>query len=433
MLEPVVAGLGDVARGAGIALVTLVMIVTAGVIVGFVALFRRRGDAGIRRSGGSSIGELGKRAGSLLVRVDDALREADDELGFAIAQFGADASRRFATDIGEARRKVAEAFRLKQALDDAYPESPERQREWTLQVIALCEQAQATLDEQSRAFTELRRAEVHASSTLSDLVSRIDAARARISTTETTLERLEKRFAKPTFAAVRANPDEAGGLLDSARATADAAAPQISKAGVSAVTTRLQQAAHDTHRADQLLDAVDRVARELDDAERALATLVEKTQADLTEARTERDKAPDPETGAGILNAIATVESVLSSIAQQSGPADPVKSLDLIGEAVAELDLALATARNQKQRLEHARTALTGTLVSAKSQISAARDYIGNKGGGADARTRLAEAERQLMLAEAEADPVEALDTARRAVTHARDADALARYDTMQR
>jgi hypothetical protein len=35
------------------------------------------------------------------------------------------------------------------------------------------------------------------------------------------------------------------------------------------------------------------------------------------------------------------------------------------------------------------------------------------------------------MLAEAEADPVEALDTARRAVTHARDADALARFDTM--
>jgi hypothetical protein len=33
------------------------------------------------------------------------------------------------------------------------------------------------------------------------------------------------------------------------------------------------------------------------------------------------------------------------------------------------------------------------------------------------------------MLAEAETDPVEALDTIRRAVTHARDADALARYD----
>ena len=66
--------------------------------------------------------------------------------------------------------------------------------------------------------------------------------------------------------------------------------------------------------------------------------------------------------------------------------------------------------------------------MSAKSQISVVRAYIGKNGGGVAARTRLAEAERQLMLAEAATDPVEALDTVRRAVTHARDADALARY-----
>ena len=109
----------------------------------------------------------------------------------------------------------------------------------------------------------------------------------------------------------------------------------------------------------------------------------------------------------------------------------PIAELDRVGNAVAELDLALASARNQQQRLEHARAALVGTLVSAKSQIAEVRGYIGSRGGGVDARTRLAEAERQLMLAEAESDPVEALDTARRAVTHARDADALARYAGM--
>ena len=54
----------------------------------------------------------------------------------------------------------------------------------------------------------------------------------------------------------------------------------------------------------------------------------------------------------------------------------------------------------------------------------------GNR-SGVDARTRLAEAERQLMLAESESDPVEALDAARRSATSARDADALARYRGM--
>ena len=35
------------------------------------------------------------------------------------------------------------------------------------------------------------------------------------------------------------------------------------------------------------------------------------------------------------------------------------------------------------------------------------------------------------MLAESESDPVEALDAARRAVTHARDAEALALYRSL--
>jgi hypothetical protein len=212
---------------------------------------------------------------------------------------------------------------------------------------------------------------------------------------------------------------------------ADDAAPRISTSGVSAVTGTLRDAAQEAHRADQLLDAVDRVERELREADEALKSLVTDTQADLVEARVERDKAPDAETGEGIIAAMAEVESVLATVTQRTGPADPLADLDRLGEAVAGLDLALATARNQAQRLEHARTALTGTLISAKSQIAAAKDYIGSKGGGVDARTRLAEAERQLMLAEVEADPVDALDTARRAVTHARDADALARFDTM--
>jgi multidrug resistance efflux pump len=119
---------------------------------------------------------------------------------------------------------------------------------------------------------------------------------------------------------------------------------------------------------------------------------------------------------------------VRSALDNSEGALDPVHQLDTIGAAVARLDLALASARNQAQRLEHASAAYEGTLVSAKSQIGVVRAFIGANGAGVEARTRLAEAERQLMLAEAASDPVEALDTVRRAVTHARDADALARY-----
>jgi hypothetical protein len=125
--------------------------------------------------------------------------------------------------------------------------------------------------------------------------------------------------------------------------------------------------------------------------------------------------------------AIAALEAQLVEVTTK-GRRDPVADLDSLVDASDKLDIAVAAARNQQRRLEGARSALAGALVSARTQLAAVSDYIGAHGGGADARTRLAEGQRELLLAENEADPVAALDAARRAQTHARDADALARY-----
>ncbi len=268
---------------------------------------------------------------------------------------------------------------------------------------------------------------MHAAADLDDLRASIESTRARFDTTRAQLAELASEYAPERSATVAGNVDAAATLLDEAAQAVDLVAPRISAAGVSNIAEDLQRAGQQVHRAQQLLDAVDRTADDLAGARTALTTLLGDTERDLTDAKQQRDAAPDAETGEAIIRAIASVESASATAAKTK---DPVAELDRVGDAVAQLDLALASARNQQQRLEHARAALVGTLVSAKSQIAEVRNYIGGRGGGVDARTRLAEAERQLMLAEAEADPVEALDTARRAVTHARDADALARFDT---
>jgi chromosome segregation ATPase len=419
----------DVVTGIAVGVVTLAVLVAALVTVGFVMLFRRRGDRDVEQSSDNSIGALGRRAGSLLVKLDDAMRDGDDELGYAMAQFGADKAKPYADAIAAARAKLTEAFRLKQSLDDAYPDSDQQRREWTLQVIALCEQADTLLSSQDKTFGDLRALEANAAGTLKDVRARIAASTARLDGTRSTIAGLTKNYVATTFAAIAQNPGEAEKLLASAAKSADAAEPGISQQGVSDVSGILQEAGRAAQHADQLLDAVDRTARDLAAADDALATLRSKTAADLVEAKAERDKAPDADTGKAIIDAIAGVEAILS--AKSTGPADPVAALDGLGDAIAALDTALASARNQAERLEHARAAYAGTLVSVTSQISAAHDYIGRYGGGVDARTRLAEAERQLVIAKAEADPVDALDAVRRSVTLARDADALARYDTM--
>ncbi|MBX3098555.1 MAG: hypothetical protein KF761_03165 [Salinibacterium sp.] len=416
----------DVVTGITVAIVTVVAVMGVLVTVGFVVLFRRRGDRGIAAAGPNTLEALNKRASSLLVSMDDAVRAADEELGYAMAQFGADRARDYGDAVAAARSKVVEAFRLRQALDDSVPDTDRTKREWTLQIIALCEQAEASLDQQDAHFAGLRRLEVNAAGTLADVRSRIAASTARLTPARDSLAQLAAHYAPTTFAAVASNVEGAERALDEATAGADAAAPAISNTGVNDVSDALDRAGQAARRADQLLDSVDRTARDLAAASAALATLRDGTKKDLVEAKAEREAAPDSETRQGIIDAMAAVEAALAAPA---GPSDPIAELDNVGSAVAQLDLALASARNQTSRLAHARAAYEATLVSATSQIADVREYISQHGSGVGARTRLAEAERQYQLAQSATDPVDALDTIRRAVTHARDADALARYD----
>lgn len=418
----------DVLAGALWAIGTVVVLVVLSGIVGFAVLFRRRGEAAGAAVSNARLATLTVRAGTLLVRLDDRVRDADDEVGYAIAQFGADRARPFAEAVGEARGRLAEAFRLRQALDDAEQDSPREQREWTLQIIALCERAEAVLDAQDARFRALRGDEAGAAGTLEDVRRRVGDLTARVATARGRVADLTERFAASAFAAVRDHPDSAERLIRGAAAEADAVADQITPSGVNAVSERLAAAATRLREADRLLDAVDAAAQTLDAAADALADRRRRLDTDAAEARAEIDRAPDSESADAILGALRRIDAL-----EPSRPADPVADLDRLEDAVADLDLALAGARNQTQRFAHARAAYEGTLLAARSQLGVARELVARGGVGVDARTRLAEAERQLELAAAETDPVAALDTVRRAVTHARDAEALARYDTMGR
>jgi hypothetical protein len=414
------------------------LIVTAAVVVGgllifgMVLLFRNRDGA--KPSAAAGLTELRTKANGQLVHLDETLSNADNELGFAIAQFGDEKTKEYATAVQKARVMSTAAFRARQQLDDAFPEPVTKQRELALQIIALCESAQDTLDKEQAAFTALRSAEVEAPQSLSALRKNIAAARKRIPLATATLKRLAKDY-RPQIAEEHSRAiAEATTQLEAASDNVAAAEKQLSPAGVNAVTGDVRDAELALSRATTLLDAIDTTEKELDGAAAAVVDLIASTRADLTEARRGRDSAPDPDTGAAIIDAIEGVEKVLAAVAGDARPSDPIENLDRLNAAIAELDTALASARNQAQRLEHARTALVGTLVSARSQLAATRGFMAAGGGrvGADARVRLSEAERELKNAEAEADPVDALDAARRAVTSARDADALARYDAMK-
>lgn len=395
--------------------------VAALTVVGFVVLSRRA-----RRSANAPL--PGRTdAGVALVRADDAVRAAGDDYDFALAQFGEDRTRDFARAIEQAKADLEKAFQLQNRIDDAEWEGENRRRGWAKSIRALADRARQTVQAEAARFAELRRSESSAPETLTLLRQQLAAVDERRPAVAKVLAELGKDYVQSLVAPVADNLDAAATAVAEARAAADQADAAIAASRVTAVTDALATAQQRARDAAALLDAIEHRRDELAAAVASVASLATEQKAALEAARALRDAPPDPDSSAAVNDAIGGLEHELAEVGG-TGRRDPVAELDRLVDAGDALDVAVSAARNQQRRLDGARGALDGALVSARTQISAVEDFIGSHGGGAGSRSKLAEAKRELVLAENAADPVEALDAARRAQNRARDADDLARY-----
>ena len=424
-----------VAQGVGTAIVTILVLFVILMGIGFAILVRRRRFVGTASSStptgiASDPRGFTDLANIALVRLDDAVTQNRDELGFAIAQFGDEKTASFANALGQARSTLVEAFRLKQQLDDSIPDSPMQQREWNGRIISLSDEAQTGLNEEAERFTALRREQTDAPTALKAVRLIIVSTSMRVPAATALVTKLGETYSPSAVAPVRTNVGDARELLKTAGERVGAAESSLADPVTTDVASITRDADTAARRAARLLDAVDSLAASLASDAARLLQLADRSRGDLVEARSARDESTDPGGGAAIGSAITGVEDALFG----ADSMDPATSIAQIEQEVVHLDRALAVARNQQQRLDHAQTALLGVLLSARSQIMATHHFIDARrdGVGADARTRLAEAERLLIVAEADADPVSALDTARSSATYARDADALARFDLLR-
>lgn len=406
-------------------IITLVVVIGGALVAGFWLLSRRK----LRFGPAARIDQTQQEANILLVRADDVVTKAVDEVSFAVAQFGEKKAAPFAAALATAQRQLREAFELQQKLDDAYPDSLTQRRDWSNRIALLCRTAQDALAAQAAEFRGLRRDETNAPETLAALSARHSAlAKARDAASDT-LDRLAEHYTPRALSSVSDNVRR----IDAALALAQEGLDEAKSALAAQATAGdyLLHVAEHLATAEHFIDAIETLKSELAKAEKAAITLRAATGANLEDARGLRDAPPDAASSAQVATAMRAVDEVL---AQKIELADPLVELEQLRQVNAALDASMAGARNQQRRLDGARTALTGALVQARSQLAATGDYIaGRRGGvGAAARTRIAEAQRLLILAESESDPVAALDLARSSATHSRDADALARYDLMR-
>ena len=392
-----------------------------GAVVGLRRLGSRRERRDLEQSRAAEV-----QAKSRIVQADDAVREAEREMAFVEAQFGAASAHELRATVDSARGWLREAFLLQQRLDDAESNSAAERRNWTARIDDLCRSALAAIGEADAALTARRRAERGAGAELPALreqAARLDRRRAEASQT---LDRLATRFDASALGAARSAARRAEAALTAATESLDEAERRVESRRP--VEDRLGVAGDRVAQAARDLGEIEGFELELAAAQAAAAEEREAIEGELAAARQERDGADDPDAGARLGAAVGEA-SVVAARAALVG--DPFADRDRLRAARDRLEVARAAARTAQNRLDGARGALGGAIAIAESQLRVARAAIdrGRGGVGADARTRLAEAERQLVIARQEPDPVAALDAARRATSRASDAEALAMFD----
>ena len=379
-----------------------------------------------------SLEELEARASRLLVETDDAVKTSEEELGFATAQFGEQAAAPFAAALQSAKEQLTAAFRIRQQLDDAFPEDEATRRTMLAEIISRCEDANTGLDAQAEAFDRLRDLEKNAPELIGEVERKVTAAGTRLTQTVATVQALGSRYADTALASVSTNPEQAKERLDFARTSLDDARQDLAVGDASGAAVSLMASEEAAAQASQLLDAVDRLAADLDQAAASVRAAMTETEQDLAEAKA---MAASGAASGDLAGQVAAAEPALAAVQQEMarGRYDPLAAIRRIQEAGSRLDQALATVRDQQQQTQRARASLEQALLAARSEISAAQDFITTRRGGVggEARTRLAEAQRHFDQAMqlAQSDPVAALAHAQQADALAEQAGQLARAD----
>ena len=380
---------------------------------------------------GTTTEELQGRASNALLQLDEAMKTSQLDLDYARAQYGEQAVVGFDQALTASRDELSRAFAIRQQLDDDVPEDEPTTRQMLGEMLRLTQAAGTRLDEQAAAFAQLRDLENTAPQVLDGLAPRIAELHTRLPQEEERLAQLQQRFAAAAVAPVADNVTEARARLAGAEQEIAEARAALASPEPGAAVGDIRAAEDAIAQTTTLLDAVGRVATDLDGAGARVAAVRAETEKDLAEARA-LTASGDP---SGLRPQIARAEAALTSAdAALAGPQpDPLAALRQLEEADIALEQALSVARDAQVQNRRAAAALEQALMTVRSTIDAADDFINTRRGavGPEARTRLAEAQRRFDLAVdlGRDDPTRALREAHQAGSLAQSALQRAQED----
>ncbi|MGW4929681.1 hypothetical protein ACWEOH_11035 [Agromyces sp. NPDC004153] len=333
--------------------------------------------------------DVAKRAGSALVAADERIRLAADELDFAEAELGFDATEGLRQAIVSARQLLGDAFRLNRTNHDPFRGTAEDVLARNARIVLLCQEAEHVLDEHLSGLAAGITRSRHAPEVIAGVRADVERQCSRLPQARDTIDRLAVRYAREALAGVESNPAEAEQLLGFAEHSVGVAERRRHAGHREQSLVALEASVVSVRRAAALLDAVEAFEVEALRAESELAAIVEESRRALAAALEEPHSRP-------VANAIADLQAALRDIPPVGVITNPFAHLSRLREARATLDAAIGAARERAAGpivlVDHVRRAIT----QADRELDVARDAIAGHPGriGAEALTRLAEAER---------------------------------------
>lgn len=350
-----------------------------------------------------SLDALDDLSRAMVVEVDNAVRTSDHELELAVEEFGTTRTEPFTRAVNNAKTTLAQAFNVRQILDDAIPETPAQRRDLLTRVVVAAGKADRELDAQRDAFSELRNLVINAPSKLDAMTQRVVDITARLEPSREKLAQLHSEFDATALSSVAGNVDAAGELLTFAdqnitRGRELATRPVPGQQSELVECVRAAESALVQTRG--LLDAVDSAASDIRRAAATLPSVIEDIQNGIKQAIALLQQGNVPQ--AGQLTEARDAAAVAVADAQRSKATDPLGAFTELTKADANLDRLLAAVEQEREAADRLNRALDEALFPARSRVRSVSDFIDTRRGivGPEARTRLAEAVRHIGAAE---------------------------------
>src|SRR3954471_6263154 len=302
---------------------------------------------------------------SIVVDVDNAVRTSDNELGLAVEEFGPEQTAPFNQAVANAKTTLAQAFNVRQILDDAVPETAQQRRDLLTRVVVAAAKADRELDAQREAFEQLRDLVINAPSRLDALTQQMVDVTARIAPSEQALAALHKQFADTALASVAGNVETAKQRLTFADQNLTNARTLVARpAGrQTGLIDSIRAAESALGQARTLLDAIYSAGTDINRAVATLPAAITDIQNGINQAGTllaQGNTAHAAELGAARDAAVKAVAD-----AQSAGAADPLGAFTKLTHADAELDRLLANIVEEREATERLSRAYDQALFTA--------------------------------------------------------------------